>query len=202
MQRPDEQKRLEIMAVAARLFATRPFHEVRLDDVAASAKIGKGTVYVYFDSKEDLFLTLIRDGFARLVEGLRVELDDPSLDAWQRLERIVEGFVAFATRFPHLFQLMRSGALPADDAELQRRRRELASMVERTIRGGIRNGELSDERPALTAQYLLSFVRGAVLYGPRVQPAALRDHLLRVIGGGIRKPVASTGRRTKKGKVA
>src|SRR5262245_20215588 len=105
MQRPDEQKRLEIMAVAARLFATRPFHEVRLDDVAALAKIGKGTVYVYFDSKEDLFLSLVRDGFSRLVDGLGDELDDSSLGAWERLERIVDGFVGFATRFPHLFQL-------------------------------------------------------------------------------------------------
>jgi AcrR family transcriptional regulator len=48
MQRLDEAKRKAITKSAARMFAARPFHEVRLDDVAASAKISKGTVYLYF----------------------------------------------------------------------------------------------------------------------------------------------------------
>jgi len=185
MQRQDERKRQEIITVATRLFATRAFHEVRLEDVAAAARIGKGTVYVYFRSKEDLFLTLIRDGVAQLVERLRGELQDPTLSAWGRLERIVTGHVEFATRFPHLFHLMRAGTLPAEDAELQRRRRELATLVERTIRRGTRDGELCDPHPELTAQFVLSSVRGALLYGKPVAPNTLRTHLLRVLAAGI-----------------
>jgi AcrR family transcriptional regulator len=54
VQRPDDRKRREIMRVAARMFARRPFHEVRLDEIAAATRLGKGTLYVYFASKDDL----------------------------------------------------------------------------------------------------------------------------------------------------
>ena len=57
MQRPDEQKRQLIIDTAARFFATQPFHKVRLDDVAAAAQVGKGTLYIYFKSKEDLYVS-------------------------------------------------------------------------------------------------------------------------------------------------
>jgi AcrR family transcriptional regulator len=51
MQRLKEAKREAILETAAKLFAQRPFHEVRLEDVASAAHIGKGTVYIYFKSK-------------------------------------------------------------------------------------------------------------------------------------------------------
>src|SRR6266480_3299827 len=99
MQRPDEKKRALITATAARLFATQPFHKVRLDDIAAEAKIGKGTLYIYFDSKEDLYFSLIYDGLGRLVDTLREQLfgdggssDDAAttgLTAREGLRRIV-----------------------------------------------------------------------------------------------------------------
>jgi AcrR family transcriptional regulator len=46
MQVPNEQKRRHITSAAARMFAARPFHKVRLDDIAAAAGVGKGTLYV------------------------------------------------------------------------------------------------------------------------------------------------------------
>ena len=212
MQRPDEQKRRDIIGVATRLFATLPFHEVRLEDVAAEAGVGKATLYVYFASKEDLFLTLIREGFERLVSELRVELDgDATLETWERLALIVDGVVIFTTRFPHLYQLLRAGAVRADDEVVLGHRRALVGIIERTIRRGVRRGELVDPHPALTAQFVLSFVRGVLLHGPRVDRATLRDHLLRVLAGGIAaRPVrfprglrpARTARRARRGGAA
>src|SRR5436189_5663814 len=70
MQRPSEVKRRKISDTAARLFATKPFHKVRLDDVAAAAQVGKGTLYIYFKSKEDLYVSLVSEGFTNLVEQL------------------------------------------------------------------------------------------------------------------------------------
>ena len=66
MQRPNDKKRRKITDTAARLFATRPFHKVRLDDVAAAAHVGKGTLYVYFKSKDDLYRSLVFDGLIML----------------------------------------------------------------------------------------------------------------------------------------
>ena len=49
-----ETKRLEIAAVAGALFGKYGFDKVTIDDVAKSAGIGKGTVYEYFNNKDEL----------------------------------------------------------------------------------------------------------------------------------------------------
>lgn len=54
-ERPDE-----IVAAALAEFAARGFAATRIDDVARRAGIGKGTVYLYFDSKEALFRAVVR----------------------------------------------------------------------------------------------------------------------------------------------
>jgi len=59
-------KRRAILRAAERVFRDRRFHEVLLDDVAAAARVGKGTIYLYFSSKEDLFFSLVSDGFLEL----------------------------------------------------------------------------------------------------------------------------------------
>ena len=47
-----------MLDAAARLFGAHRFHEVRMEDVAAAAEVGKGTLYRYFRDKEELYLAL------------------------------------------------------------------------------------------------------------------------------------------------
>src|SRR5215207_8485134 len=49
----------KILGAAARLFATHRFHEARMEDIAAAAGVGKGTLYRYFKDKEELYLGLL-----------------------------------------------------------------------------------------------------------------------------------------------
>ena len=63
----------DILDAAADLFASRAFHEVRLDDIAARAHISKGTVYLYWSSKEEVYLAVIRRGFAAVLDRLFAE---------------------------------------------------------------------------------------------------------------------------------
>lgn len=186
VQRPHPTKQQEILDAAARLFAAHPYHEVRLDDVAAAAKVGKGTLYVYFTSKESMYLAIIRHGFGRVVQRIRAELSAPALDHWAQLRTIANGLVDFAFSFPDLYRIMRSGIVTPEDDELQRSRRELTDLITGVIRDGVRAGVLTDPHPELTAQFMLSFVRGAALYPPSgMTPEILRDHLLRVLRVGI-----------------
>src|SRR5688572_6037086 len=108
MQRPDEKKRQLIVATAARLFATRPFHKVKLDDVAAEAGVGKGTLYIYFKSKEELYFWLLYDAFSKLVDGLASEVGGGDYSAVETLRRLVGGLVKFSFENPILFELARS----------------------------------------------------------------------------------------------
>lgn len=53
--RPDE-----ILDAALNVFTEKGFSAARVEDVAAAAKLSKGAVYLYFDSKEALFEALVR----------------------------------------------------------------------------------------------------------------------------------------------
>lgn len=183
MQRPDEEKRVALMQVAARMFAERPYHEVRMEEIAAATKLGKGTIYVYFASKDDLYTTLIGEGMEQLTAELRSATDDHR-HSWPTLERCVDALLGFAERFPHLYTLMRSG-MPAE-GRLVQKRAELAQALTRILRAGTRAGELDDPHPELTAEFVLSFVRVALLFPPpRLGKKAIARHILRVLGRGI-----------------
>jgi AcrR family transcriptional regulator len=186
MQRLDEGKRRVILQVAGSHFAARPYHEVKLDQIAAEARLGKGTLYLYFKSKEDLYVGLILDGVETLLRKLQSRTTDLSEGGvWEQIEGVVEELLAFGRGFPHLYELMRSGAAAADP-RLEAKRAEIADLCTRVIRRGVHSGELSDSHPELTAQYLLSFVRVALLYSPpTLDVATLRTHILQVLRRGI-----------------
>lgn len=66
--RRKEARPAELMAAALDLFVERGFAATRLDDVAARAGVSKGTLYLYFSSKEELFKAVIRSGIVPLIE--------------------------------------------------------------------------------------------------------------------------------------
>ena len=186
MQVPKEARRHEITRVAARLFATQPFHAVTLDRIAAEARIGKGTLYVYFDGKEDLYRSLIHDALSELCAALRADLSRLDGDHWAALELAIERLAEFARKNPHLFELLRAGVEP-NEPRLLEKRRELVGILERLLRAGVRAGELDDAHPELTAQYVLAFLRVALLYRPAaLSPRAIGRHLVAVLGRGLR----------------
>ena len=59
----------EIIEAALALFAERGFAATKLEDVAARAGIGKGTIYLYFPTKEDLFRAVLRQGWLPNLEA-------------------------------------------------------------------------------------------------------------------------------------
>ncbi|MBE6366875.1 MAG: TetR/AcrR family transcriptional regulator [Lentisphaerae bacterium] len=54
-----ENKREQILSALAELLPGKRFHEITLDEVAKAAKVGKGTIYLYFHDKEDLFAEML-----------------------------------------------------------------------------------------------------------------------------------------------
>jgi AcrR family transcriptional regulator len=186
MQRPDEKKRKLIAQTAARLFATRPFHKVKLDDVAAAAKVGKGTLYVYYSSKEELYFSLIYDGFAALVDGLSASLGGGELSPAEAMRRIVRELARFAFSHPHLFELVRSAGPVMTQGKFPAKRRELTDLIERTIRRGNEVGEFDDPHPELTALMVPGFVRSIMVFGPKgLDEEVVAGQIVRLIERGI-----------------
>ena len=60
----------EILEAALSVFAERGFAAARMDDIASRARVSKGTIYLYFESKEAVFRALVQETLARRVSDL------------------------------------------------------------------------------------------------------------------------------------
>ncbi|MEJ2689952.1 MAG: TetR/AcrR family transcriptional regulator [Deltaproteobacteria bacterium] len=188
MQKMDEQKRKKILQTAAELFATHPFHKVLLSDVAEAAAVGKGTLYIYFKNKEDLYLSVLYSGFSGLVERLRAQMEEEAHNPEENLEMVIRETVRFAYQNPHLFEVMRR--MPAWEAgyraQWDAKRTELKGLIESIIRRGIRRGIFSDSHPEFTARYIPGFVRAVLLEGiETVDCEVLTEHILHFVRAAI-----------------
>ena len=65
--RRKEARPQELTAAALELFVEKGFAATRLDEIAARAGVSKGTLYLYFESKEELFKAVIREGLLPLL---------------------------------------------------------------------------------------------------------------------------------------
>lgn len=88
-QRRKEARPTEIMAAALDLFVERGFAATRLDEVAARAGVSKGTLYLYFSSKEELFKAVIQQGILPVLEQGEEMLAQHSGDAASLLRDLI-----------------------------------------------------------------------------------------------------------------
>jgi AcrR family transcriptional regulator len=82
-----KQKRKEILLHAEKLFADKGFRDTTVDDIARAAGVSKGALYVYFKSKEDIFLALLDDAMERTIKKLRLTEE---VSAAEKLKRLVD----------------------------------------------------------------------------------------------------------------
>ncbi len=97
--RRKEARPAEIVAAALQLFADRGFAATRLDDVATVAGVSKGTVYLYFESKEQLFEAVVREAVAPNIDRAEA-LVDTFEGPTPELLRALFGFMAGVLETP------------------------------------------------------------------------------------------------------
>src|SRR5687768_3629676 len=70
-QRRSEERPREICAAALAVFAEKGFAAARLEEIASRAGVSKGTLYLYFEDKEQLFRAVVRDTVAPEIDSVR-----------------------------------------------------------------------------------------------------------------------------------
>ena len=156
----------KILAAAARLFAAHHFHEARMEDIAESAGVGKGTLYRYFQDKEELYMALLTRAADQVTERVRTAAEVPGARA--KLEAVVGAILDYFAEHPHLLDVIQHAeVMRGPDAELpwQRARHESARVVERIFEEAARAGEFHIEEPHLSAILLLGSLRSVIRWG-------------------------------------
>ncbi len=91
-------KRQEIIQAARQVFTLRGFNAATLDEIAERAEFGKGTLYNYFQSKDEIFETVLADIFEEFVAIAAEACSDPGKD-------LEESYTSFAAKLlRHLFE--------------------------------------------------------------------------------------------------
>jgi AcrR family transcriptional regulator len=72
-----EERKEQITEAATKVFAEQGFDKARMDDIAAEAKLSKGTLYLYFKSKDAIIKHLLEKLFDREFAALQLIADEP-----------------------------------------------------------------------------------------------------------------------------
>lgn len=78
-----EQRRLVILDAALRVFASRGFHAASISDIVEDAGVARGTFYLYFESKDAVFVALLEgllDHLSNHIIGVELGADAPAID--------------------------------------------------------------------------------------------------------------------------
>lgn len=148
-QRRKEARPQELLDAALALFVEKGFAATRSDEVAVRAGVSKGTLYLYYPSKEELLKAVIQQNLSQLIaegSGMADEHDGPTADLlaallhkwWDRVGNTPAGgihkiMMAEVRNFPEIAQFYRDEVIqPAQE------------LLVRTLRRGVERGEFRE----------------------------------------------------------
>lgn len=158
-------RKQQIMLAAEKCFTSQQFHEIRLDDIARRARVGKGTIYLYFKNKDDLFFQTALSGFEQLCRLLARSVSEKAsflenlLTACGQINRFFE-------KRHELFRMMNE-----EDVRLcfsrgnirerwLKKRKLLVAAVAAIMRKGFTEGRIrKDILPEVLADFFLGMLR-------------------------------------------
>ena len=158
---PPDEKRRVIFAAAHEVIVERGFDAAKMDEIAARAGVGKGTLYNFFASKEELFLALVLDHFERIRDMVDRESEGIA-DPWEEMEAtwralLLKAFPALMAQRNFTYQLW--GFLARDAAARERlfaSWRDMYRDREARLVASIRAGQASGHfRPDVDAPLLV-----------------------------------------------
>lgn len=160
-----DEKLDEILEAASRVFAAKDFHEVLIDEIAETGGIGKGTVYRYFRTKEDLYFATILRGLDRLHELLSAALPTEASPERQ-LERLAREILSFYWNQRSLLMLLYRDPRHVTErkGELRARHDRIAGLVQKAIVDGIERREFRGVDARTGAQLFLGMIRGINIF--------------------------------------
>ncbi len=201
-QRRAEDRPREICTAALEVFSEKGFAAAKLDEIARRAGVSKGTLYLYFKDKEDLFRAVIRDTVAPNIAAIRDTVEATDMPFAQIVRALLPRFGEIATRVP-------IGAVAKMVIGESRNFPELAKvyydlvvsqaigLIAGLIEKAQAKGEVRDGDPRLHAMTLMGPMLMGLLWRETLQPAGAtpidiqalaRQHAETVLAGLLTEP--------------
>ena len=158
-------KHARILQAAVEVFTERDFHQVLMDDVAERAEVGKGTVYRYFPTKEELYFAIIFEGWDQLGKELEavVQQHEPLQETLEHVTHQVLSYFWHRRQFVTLIHRLENNIEGEEQADWQRRRDSIVRVFVDLLNKGVTQALPSGQMRLITEMYL-GMLRSIVLY--------------------------------------
>jgi AcrR family transcriptional regulator len=158
-----------ILNSAIEVFKSKGIEHATMDEIALEADFGKATLYYYFKSKEEIFNTILVNGWITLwdsVEDIVVEQNTPRKQFINIIKRIIE--LVNDDRPLYEFLFFAPQTLPATDGiepEWKQYQTKLTNTIHQIIQLGIEKNEFPQVDSQLTLKALGYIFHGMILMG-------------------------------------
>jgi len=160
----------EILAAARRLMQGHGVEAVTMEEIAATAGVAKGTVYLYFQSKDKLVQALISQVGENILAEIEAVVEAPGTAA-EKVQQVASIILDYLMRERALFpayarELLRGGqgAAKSYGRKLQEMEEEFVDLVTRLFAQGIAAGQFIPANPRLLTFMLRGLVRSVGYY--------------------------------------
>ena len=170
-EREKEQRRQDIISAAEKLIFEKGVLTTTIDEVAEQAELSKGTIYLYFKSKEDLIYAIMRKGLNILNEMLQSNISS-EMKGYQMLVVMASSFIQFSVEFKDYFNILQycesktRNNLEISQEEFKRQVMDDSPLflVSKCVEIGQKDGSLrSDIPPTILASLLWSQMMGLIM---------------------------------------
>jgi len=175
-----QERRAQVLAAAREIFVAQGYHTAGMDDIAVCAGVSKPVLYQHFPGKLDLYLALLDEGIASLLESLRNALGSTT-DNKQRVRGAISAYFAFVDDPDGAYRLVFESDLPNEPAV--RDRLESADVACAHLMAGViaEDTGLFDTQAELLAAGLLGMAQIAARHWLREPGALPRDAAVELI---------------------
>jgi AcrR family transcriptional regulator len=161
---PNDDKARQILDGARRVFLRDGFDGASMNDIVRAAGVSKGTLYVYYPSKEALFAALIRHDKRQQAEQTCKWAWD-ALDVREALMRVGRSFISMMARPDHVAQVRTVMAVAPKFPEIGRAFYEAGPLhgtdkLERLITHYVARGEIATDDPRRAAVHFTQLCQG------------------------------------------
>jgi len=146
-----------ILRSAFTIFTEKGYHSATVSDVAELAKVGKGTVYEYFSSKEDLLRGVIEEGIKYYMIELESSVNDPS-QPWENIKTMIRRHADIIRGNENIQQIMfqNFGIMTEQFHQfLFDKRQALVEMIKDVVQKGIEIGQIRPMNAEIGARLIL-----------------------------------------------